>query len=334
MQTTYTTSNVKQMNIELIRAVIKTNPGNTKADIASMTGLSHATCNNLLNELVATGEVLELDKENKNGGRPSQRYQYNANFYNVLSLYIDNDSQKTSILYAVFNLIGEIIEEETLPCEDMDYQTVENIVSDVLKRCVNVKVIGIGIPGVVLKQRFINICDVPSLSNFPMADRLEKRFGIKTLLENDMNATAIGFYKKQEYEEETSIAVMTFIKDNFPGSGIIVDGRILHGHTHFAGEISYIPYGISRQEMEGMLGESRTTFPLIVKAITSMTALLNPETIILTGTLMKEHMLDEIKKQVEEVIAKEHIPHIYFKESIHNYYLRGLMTLAMNNQSL
>jgi len=333
MQITYNTSNVKKMNMELIRVVIKTMPGNTKAGIAAVTGLSHATCNNLLNEMVVAGEVLELDKENKSGGRPSQRYEYNSNFFNILSLYIDNDSKKTALRYAVFNLIGEILEEEAFYKEHMDYQSIDDVIAQVLQKHPVIKAIGIGIPGVILKQRFIHTCDVQSLSDCPMANHLEKRFGIKTLLENDMNATAIGIYQEQDYEEEASIAVMTFIKDNFPGSGIIVNGHILRGYTNFAGEIAFLPYDRTRQQMEEMLSESSTTLPLIVKSISSMIAIINPETIILTGTLITENMLDEIQRQVEEVIAKEHMPHIIFKESIHKFYLKGLMTISMNNLS-
>jgi hypothetical protein len=333
MQITYNTSNVKQMNMELIRVAIKTMPGNTKAGISAVTRLSHATCNNLLNELVATGEVLELDKENRNGGRPSQRYQYNSNFFSVLSLYIDNGSEKPVIRYAVFNIMGEILEEALLQKENLDYQTIENLVMLVLKKHPGIKSIGVGIPGVVSKQRFVNTCDVESLNKCPLADRLEKHFKISTILENDMNATAIGFYQEQDYQEETSIAVMTFIKDNFPGSGIIADGHILHGHTNFAGEIAYLPYEQTRVQMEEMLGSSSTTFPLVVKSLCSMTAILNPEIIILTGTLISENMMSDIQRDCAVLIPEEHMPQIIFKESIHDFYLKGLMTLALKNLS-
>ena len=334
MQNTYNTSNVKQMNMELIRVAIRSMPGNTKAGIAAVTGLSHATCNNLLNELVAAGEVLELDKENNNGGRPSQRYQYNSDFFSVLSLYIDNDSKKTVLRYAVFNLAGEILEEDSLQKGHLEYQTIEDFVELALQKHPGVKTIGIGIPGVVLKQRFVNTCDVESLNNCPMADRLENRFKINTILMNDMNATAIGYYQEQDYQQETSIAVMTFIKNNLPGSGIIADGHIFHGHTNFAGEIGYLPYGRTREQMEEMLCRSSSAFPIIVNSICSMIAVINPETIILTGTLVEEDMIAEILKNCKELIPEEHMPQIVFKESIHDYYLKGLMAISLKNLSI
>ncbi len=334
MQITYNTSNVKQMNTELIRVAIRSMPGNTKAGIAAVTGLSHATCNNLLNELVAIGEVLELDKENKNCGRPSQRYQYNSNYFSILSLYIDNDSKKTAIRYAVFNLAGEISEQAEFYKEPLDYQTIDDLVAMELKKHPDIKTIGIGIPGVVLKQRLINICDVEALNNCPLADRLENHFSINTLLVNDMNATAIGYYQEQDYQEETSIAVMTFIKDNFPGSGIIADGHILHGHTSFAGEVAFLPYGWTRGQMEEMLHKSSTAFPIIVQSICSMFAVINPETIILTGSLLAENRMDEIQKNCEKFIPKEHMPRIIFRESMHEFYLKGLMTMSLKNLSI
>jgi predicted NBD/HSP70 family sugar kinase len=333
MQITYNTSNVKQMNTELIRVAIRSMPGNTKAGIAAVTGLSHATCNNLLNELVAIGEVLELDKENKGGGRPSQRYQYNFDFFNALSLYIDNDCKKTVLRYAVFNLAGEILEEASLYKEHLDYQTIEDLVTLVLQKHPGIKTIGIGIPGVVAKQRLVNTCDVEALNNFPLADRLENHFKINTTLMNDMNATAIGYYQEQDYQEETSIAVMTFIKDNCPGSGIIADGHILHGYTNFAGEIANLPYGLTHEQMEEMMGKCSTAFPIIVKSICSMIAIVNPETIILTGTLLSENRMAEIQKNCGELIPEEHMPQLIYRESIHDFYLKGLLAMSLRNLS-
>ena len=333
MNNIYNTSNVKQMNLEIIRTAIKTMPGNTKALITSATGLSHATCNTLLNELVATGEVLELDKDLNSGGRPAQRYQYNAEFSNVISLYIDNDNNKPVIRYAVFNLIGIILEENQINKETVDYEIIEDVIGTLLQRHSAVKAIGIGIPGVVLKERFINSCDVETLTNCPLAEKLENRFGVNVVLENDMNASAIGYYGEQDYKEEASMAIVTFIKDNLPGSGIIVDGHILRGNTNFAGEIGFLPYGVSQAKQKELLSDSNTAFPFVIKSLCSLIAIINPETIILTGSLLAESMLEEINKCCEECIPKEHMPHIVFKKSIHNYYLKGLMIMSIKSLS-
>ena len=74
MKKSFHHANGKQMNVDLVRSAIKSVPGNTKAGISAITGLSHATCNSILNELVSLGEVRELEKDTSSGGRPAQLY--------------------------------------------------------------------------------------------------------------------------------------------------------------------------------------------------------------------------------------------------------------------
>lgn len=58
---------VKRINQELIKEALKAMKQGTKAAVASVTGLSIATCGNILNELVETGEVIETELEASSG---------------------------------------------------------------------------------------------------------------------------------------------------------------------------------------------------------------------------------------------------------------------------
>ncbi|WP_345940182.1 winged helix-turn-helix transcriptional regulator, partial [Paenibacillus riograndensis] len=60
------TMRVKKMNQELVRQTLKANRKATKAAVAKFTGLSLGTCGSILNELLAAGEVLELETEESN----------------------------------------------------------------------------------------------------------------------------------------------------------------------------------------------------------------------------------------------------------------------------
>ena len=77
------------------------------------------------------------------------------------------------------------------------------------------------------------------------------------------------------------------------------------------------------------LNDRSTAFPFVVKAITSLISIINPETIILTVSLLVENMIEEIIKNCEEWVPKEHMPHLVFKSSIYKYYLKGLMIIAI-----
>lgn len=323
------TSKVKQLNTDLIKTALKNMPGNTKADIAVATGLSQATCNTILNELVSTGEVLELEKEAFGGGRPAKRFIYNGDYGMVISLYIDNDSKKPVLSYAVVNLLGIVKEEQTIQKKSVEYSTIEELISELISKYKNVKALAIGIPGVVINRAVIDICDIESLVNCPMAEKLQKRFGIKVTLENDMNLTSLGYYQQHSDTKDTSIVVLNFLNDNCPGSGIIINGNIISGHTNFAGEISYLPFGYNVA-----LKDRKDIIDSVYKTICSISAIINPATIMVTGGLTSEDMIEEIRSNCLKIIPKLHMPNIVYQRSIHVYYIKGLTAMAFESLSI
>ncbi len=328
------TAKVKQMNTELIKAVLKATPGSTKADIASSTGLSQATCNTILNELVTSGEVLELDIEHSSGGRPAKRYRYNGDYAYIICLYIDCESRKPVISYAVINMLGEIKEENKIPEMSVDYNIIEDLIGDLIQKYQHVEAVGVGIPGVVIGRSKIDICDVDSLTGFPLAEKLQNKFGINVLLENDMNLTALGFYHNQNYESDTSVAVLNFLKGNCPGSGIIVDGHIVTGHTNFAGEISYLPFYDSLKKYNQKLETREGIIETVGKTICAFSSIINPNIILLTGALLSEDMLDEIQNLCHRFIPEKHMPDVIFRKTIHDFYIKGLTTMTLESLSL
>ncbi len=71
----------------------------------------------------------------------------------------------------------------------------------------------------------------------PLADMMDKKFGLHTLLTNDANAAAMG-----EYIYGCMKGVGHFITITLGtgvGSGIVIDGKILLGHDGFAGELGH-----------------------------------------------------------------------------------------------
>lgn len=328
------TAKVKKMNTELIKAVLKANPGSTKADIASATNLSQATCNTILNELVMTGEVLELDTDYTSGGRPAKRFRYNGDYAYNICLYINCECRKPVISYAVINMLGEIKEEDKIAKKSVDYNTLEELTEKLIEKYQHVEALGIGIPGVVINRSIIDICDVDSLTGFPLAEKLQSRFGINVLLENDMNLTALGFYHGQNYEEDTSVAVLNFLKGNCPGSGIIIDGHIVTGHTNFAGEISYLPFYESLKKYMEKLETREGIIETVGKSICAITSIINPNIILLTGALLSEDMLNDILKLCHKYIPGKHMPDVIYRKSIHDYYIKGLTTMTLESFSL
>lgn len=324
----YNTNKVKQINIDLVKNILKNEEYATKSYIAQQTGLSVATCGNILKELLQTGEVIEMELGESKGGRPPRNYAYNANYSYIAGLYISNEGGENTLTYAIANLIGEIIEEDALKYEVIDFKIIDTFIEHMLEKYTMIKSIGIGIPGVVHKGK-IGVCDIENLIDFPLENKLKAKYGLEFIIENDMNCSVFGLYKNDTENQPHSMAIMSFQQRNFPGSGMIVDGQIVRGFSTFAGEISFLPFDVSREEQFNLLHQEEIFIPLVVKSIVSMIAILNPEKIALTGGLCKWEHLATIIEQCKKIIPNEHMPTITLIDNIRNPYVQGLILLTL-----
>ncbi|WP_188397757.1 ROK family protein [Sporomusa sp. GT1] len=321
-QLTSNSAQIKCINVELVKTTLKNLATGTKQDVAKATGLSVATCNTILNELVETGEVLADELAPSYSGRPARQYTFNANYSLIACIYMYNKNGTHTITYTVVNLKGEILEEHCVQ-KKISYEKIENVIDELLERYTNIKAVGIGVPGLV-NQGVVGVCDIDELVGIPLGLLLKEKYLLKITIGNGTNLTALGFYHNQGYQEET-IVTIHFSKKNYPGAGIIVDGRILQGSTGFAGEISFLPYDCSREEQLKQLNSNEGFIPLVVKTICSFIAVINPSSIMMVGDLFATEMLDEIRASCLKFIPQEHMPSLFLSASYHEVYMRGLI---------
>ncbi|UQZ36706.1 transcriptional regulator [Paenibacillus sp. PK3_47] len=329
-QVSHNTYQLKQINVELVKNSIKLLGTATKASIAEATRLSVATCGTILNELVQSGEVMETGPDESKGGRPARQYKYNADFAYVLCLLVKTEGGIHSITYALANLLGELIQETTLIKDHINEDTIDNLIGEVTAEHDNIQAVGIGIPGVV-HEGIIGICDVPDLAGKPLGPRLEQKYKLKVTIENDMNMTVYGFYNLQNFEGEKTFAVVTFPKNQFPGAGFIVDGRILSGNTNFGGEVSYLPFGMTREAQMAALHSPDGFVPLAVSTLISIIAVINPIAIVLTGELPSTDLLETLNAGCLQVIPEEHMPRLQIRNNTHQEYLAGLTAATLES---
>lgn len=326
----HNTIQMKRMNIELVKNTLKAQGVATKASIADLTKLSVATCGTILNELLAIGEVIELEPDESNGGRPAKQYKYNANYGCIICLFVRTEGGVHSISYNIVNLLGEITGETMLKLPHIDRDVIDQMIEKLISDNENVQAIGIGIPGVV-HCGVIGVCDVPDLAGQPLGSYLEEKYELPITIENDMNMTVYGFYHLQNFEEDKTFAVVTFPKNHFPGAGFIVDGRILSGNTTFGGEVSFLPFGISREEQLRQLHTEEGFIRLAVMTLTSIIAIINPVTIAITGELPRETQLEDLYMGCLKQIPEEHIPKLIIQNNTRQEYVTGLVIATLES---
>lgn len=305
----------------------------TTAMVAQATGLSVATCSNIMNELLEAGQLLDMGTEKSSGGRPAKLFQFNKDYCFTATIIIQAGEHIHPLSYYVSNLTGEIMEEGKLESKRMDQQEILQLVDQLVEKYADIKAIGIGVPGAIYNG-VINICDIPELVNAPLERAIrDKHHDIEVIIENDMNSTVYGFYSKQAYDEEKTVAVATFIRGSFPGAGIMVNGRIHRGSTRFAGEITFLPYDMTSEEQFMALHDRHRFHALAGRAVTSLIAILNPETIALTGSLIEPNDVELIRQNCLHYIPQMHMPQLVLLEQPDEDYLHGLMTMTLESLS-
>ncbi|UQZ36129.1 transcriptional regulator [Paenibacillus sp. PK3_47] len=323
---------VKRTNQELVRQTLRTLKKATKAAVAKATGLSLGTCGNILNELLGTGELLELETEESNGGRPAKVFQYNMDYAFIACIIVRAGVKTHSLEFVVTNLAGELVEqgrEEHLP---LNFTAIEQLVGRLVNGHPEIRAAGIGVPGPV-HQGIMQISDIEELIDIEIGSILKEKYGIEVVVENDMNLTVYGFYHRQEYEDDKTVAVATFIEGSFPGAGMMVNGHIHRGSSHFAGEISFLPYGITREEQFRQLHD-RDTFPSIAaSALSSLIAVMNPEVIALTGNLLHSADVEVIRRECMNNIPEMHMPELMQLNDQDADYMHGLITVTLESLS-
>ena len=99
--------------------------------------------------------------------------------------------------------------------------------------------IGIGAPNANFNKGTIELA--PNLrwkGIIPMVKIAERRTGLKTLITNDANAAALGEMIFGGAKEIKNFIILTL--GTGLGSGIVVDGEVVYGHTGFAGELGHM----------------------------------------------------------------------------------------------
>ncbi len=323
---------LRRMNTELVRAALRDNEFTTKNSLAETTGLSVATCGNILKELLRTGEVREIQTAESTGGRPSRQFVYNEEFSHAAVIYLRQEASEKTVFSGVINTLGEVVWYDTRPLSSGTVAEVEEVLQKMVSLYPKIKAASIGVPAVI-NNGVIGDCDIAGLSGVSLAGQLSQVFGIPIICENDVNSTALGFYRRNSARGAESIAYLYYPHNGRPGAGIIVHGKILRGHTNFAGEVAYLPLSVKFAD-QGKIQQDPDGFAeLAARTILSINAVINPVFVVISGYSFTSGVRSRIQNALKLGTPPGHDPCLRFEEDIHESYLEGLKFLALKKLS-
>lgn len=318
-----TAKNLKMLNIEKAKQHLQTGKPFTNISLAKASGLSVATCGNILREMIASGEVKEGKKADSTGGRPSRQVVYNENFSFVLSLYIRKEKDVVSICCSVANLLGKVIYQNKTDYSQIAVHDIEKTVVSAKKVYPNIKALAIGVPGVA-DDGTIHSCDIDSLAGIDIKNHFTTS-DLSVVLINDVNCCTLGYAFKNGLSKKDSLVYIYYPDEGCPGAGIIIGRKILTGFSNFAGEIGSLPFYQSDSDKLPTPGFTET----LAKTISAIACLVNPKSVVLSGHQISDKDTEKLAQQIEKYIPKRHIPSISYEADIHESYMSGLTGLAL-----
>lgn len=320
------TDEIRRQNTDLIRKHARNESICTKNSLAKLTHLSVATCGSILNDLILTNEIIEIDLSASSGGRPSRQFAYNYDFHFHVCMYIRTENKIQSIYYEISNLSGKIIETKQDNFNDISIQDMIGIIDTIAKKYENIHVISISVPGVVLNGKIVS-CDIPILTNLDLSQIITSQYGWDILVENDVNVLSYGSISSYQDAKIESAVYLYFPDKELPGMGLIINQKLIRGHLNFAGEIKYLP--IPNHHLSGTeLREDQTKYlNYIVDIVQSVNAVINPNQITISVSNITNDLQTTLSKLLMEVPS---IGHIAFEDDIHETLLKGLHYLIEN----
>lgn len=325
---------LRQANLSLIRRAIRRKGTATRGEIAEETKISSTTVRTLLTQMMTAGEIESVGFDKSGGGRKAERYRFRADQYYGAAFCI-GDGQIDVLLV---DACGEICETARLETADREFEQVITAYLDELLPHREIKSVGIGVPGVVdggsYWKKYRNSDE---LYREDLGERIIRRYGIPVVMENDMNATAIGFgrcYGKEfpeENPEDMNLAYLHFDKGCI-GAGFIAGGRIVRGYNNFAGELGLIPMDDGRT-MDQWLSDpvqDAKYIDLVTKIICWICAILNPQYIALGGPSLREDCVGPVGDGLFALLPRHMSPQILYSPDVQQDYHDGMAYLTVS----
>lgn len=152
----------------------------------------------------------------------------------------------TNTVFGLVDTTGKVLGESHLKTTDYpevsDFvKTLVSGIKKLMKDHSDIELTGIGIGAPDANFHRGTIEHAPNLAwkgVVPLADLIKKEINVPVVLTNDANAAAMGEMVFGGAKNMKDFIILTL--GTGLGSGIVVDGKMVYGHTGFAGEVGHI----------------------------------------------------------------------------------------------
>ncbi|MCL1928321.1 MAG: ROK family transcriptional regulator [Treponema sp.] len=344
---------LKEVNSSMIERLVFDNGPLSKPELAKRTGLSLTTISKLVDGLEKKARLSPVGLTGKGAGRRAMLYETNRNSGCLVACYY----QEESFFCRIADMLNNTLFEKRFPLDLSSFKKAINSTLTTIdfligKAPAQVKIIGVGLPGVVQPDGcLLGIPQIAVWEGFNLQNVLTNRYKKAAIyVENGVKCSAVGYFNahlKEKYDK-----LVYFYVGNGIGSGIILDRQLYRGAENFSGEIGYMTeprsmtrgdYASSGGYMESLMsdlvdystGELRQkkrikdVIAILSTIAVNHVAVLNPDVIVFAGKIFDDSLIGAISKQMANYLPAGIMPKITLDTSS----TTGLDGLIRNSRS-
>jgi len=241
MQRTGDLKLIQELNRSIILKTIRHYGPISRSEIAKRNNISPTTVTSAVRRLLRDGLVCEDGVGKSNGGRKPVLVRFSPDSRFLIGVSISN----SAIKIAEMNLEAKSCKQKIFPIYNLmgksfiDYllRSISQFLEEYsdLTKCVGISIVS---PGIINVDKGIIYENTKlKLENISLKEIIEKRFKLKTWLENDANAIVLAEKRFGKYKKFKNLIYIT-IGDGV-GAGIVINGSIFRGRNGGAGEFGH-----------------------------------------------------------------------------------------------
>ena len=226
---------------------IKIKKSVTKNDICSYFNLSPAGTGKIVRKLLLENVIVQTKHKNSTGGRPPALFEINKeNLGKVLGIYY----APTFIEVTLGNISGDMYQSYRYDIEtkgEIIFTKGEKLIQEMLNENSDIGIISVVVNGLIDSKNGIVIFSPHyNVKNFDLKSRLEEKFKLRVLIENDVRVMALTEKIFGLCKGNHNFVVLN-IEEGVGGS-IYLNDTLYHGYGSMSGELGHMV--VKRESLE------------------------------------------------------------------------------------
>lgn len=229
-----------ESRLDVLHSLLSTGTS-TRNELAQATGLSVATVATIVQELRGEGLVADAGSSTLGAGRPTTLLRVNGDRGRILGIDVAETYVRAIVFDAGLEQIGSVEEpmDESLPSVSGVTETIVRAVDTAIRETgidrASVLGAGIALPGLISAEQSTDaVAPRWAARNVEVLHRLRERIGLPLVVENPLKAIATAELWFGRGRTASSMVIANL--GTGVGAGIVLEGKILRGATHSAGE--------------------------------------------------------------------------------------------------